>query len=1040
MRNVIKKAGTACLAFLCVVSMLIVNPNIAKALTTQCDTYEGTNVEMQNYRVLERWSEVIGSYLIKTSDNELMRVQANALDTGILVEYYDTAYNILRTVKVTEGILPLFGAFYSDGLSYYVLSGQENKTENDDTEVFRVSKYDLNWQLLGSDGLFGVNTTIPFDAGCARMYKSGKHLLIRTAHEMYDTDNDGINHQSNVTIQFDTDSMKITDYYTDVMNKSYGYISHSFNQFILADGNNIVAVDHGDAGQTRSIVLTKYVTDFTTGKFVPDYYTKCTNIDLLKFPEANNYHYNDTGAAIGGFEMSTNNYIVAGHAINENIKGSSQISDIYNTRNIFVAILKRDLTGEPVVKQITDYEDGTASASNPHLVKIGTDRYMLMWSRYNNVYWVEIDENGTTSVLNQMEGNLSDCVPIVTDGKIIWYTWENEQVNFYEISTVDYSQSNRIEIVNGHNIEILKEATAGDNTVEIRCKRCSYTDTMTVPSQVIVYGKESYTEGNTYTTGYSSEYYEGDYVDFIINVHPEEIDNSEYIVNISDPECASYDKRLNRLTMLKKGTFTFTVQAKYNSLVKHTKEITVKSKCTQHSYSSEWESDAINHWQKCVNCNAPTEITAHSGGTATCTSKAECSVCGTEYGDYAAHSYSSEWKSDATNHWKKCVNCNATTTEGHKVSISYNKATMSGDGKITTACSVCKKILSTTVIPKASAIKLSATAYTYDGKAKTPSVTVKDSKGKTLGKGTDYDVVYASGRINVGKYKVTIKFKGKYSGTKDLYFNINPKGTTISKILPMQSSFRAYWNKMATQTTGYQLQYSTSSAFTNPVTVGIAKNTTLAYTRTSLAKDKTYYVRVRTYKTVGTTKFYSAWSPAKAVTTTSIKNVSSYKLSASGYLYDGKVKTPSVVVKNYSGKTLVKGTDYTLTYSSGRKYVGKYAVKITFRGKYSGSKVLYFTIKPKPNYISKLTALTGGFKAYWSSLTSQTTGYQIIYSTSSTFSSYKTKLIPSNKTLSTSITGLARGKRYYVKVRTYKTVNKVNYYSSWSPVKYVTTK
>ena len=986
MRNVIKKAGTACLAFLCVVSMLIVNPNIAKAVTTQCDTYEGTNVEMQNYRVLERWSEVIGSYLIKTSDNELMRVQANALDTGILVEYYDTSYNILRTVKVTEGILPLFGAFYSDGLSYYVLSGQENKTENDDTEVFRVSKYDLNWQLLGSDGLFGVNTTIPFDAGCARMYKSGKYLLIRTAHEMYDTDNDGINHQSNVTIQFDTDSMEITDSYTDVMNKSYGYISHSFNQFILTDGNNIVAVDHGDAGQTRSIVLTKYVTDFTTGKFVPDYNNKCTNIDLLKFPEAINYHYNDTGAAIGGFEMSTNNYIVAGHAIDENINGCSQISDIYNTRNIFVAILKRDLTGGSVVKQITDYEDGTASASNPHLVKIGTDRYMLMWSRYNNVYWVEIDENGnTTSVLNQMEGNLSDCVPIVTDGKIIWYTWENEQVNFYEISTVDYSQSNRIEIVNGHDIEILKEATADDNTIEIRCKGCSYTDTMTVPSQVIVYGKESYTEGNTYTTAYSSEYYEGDYVDFIVSVLPEEIDNSEYTVNISDPECASYDKRLNRLTMLKKGTFTFTVQAKYNSLVKHTKEITVKSKCTQHSYSS-------------------------------------------------------EWKSDATNHWKKCVNCGATTTEGHKSSNSYIKATMSVDGKITTACSVCKKILSTTVIPKASAIKLSATAYTYDGKVKTPSVTVKDSKGKTLGKGTDYDVVYASGRINVGKYKVTIKFKGKYSGTKDLYFNINPKGTTISKMLPMQGSFRAYWNKMATQTTGYQLQYSTSSAFTNPVTVGIAKNTTLAYTRTSLAKDKTYYVRVRTYKTVGTTKFYSAWSPAKTVTTTSIKNVSSYALSASGYLYDGKVKTPSVVVRNYSGKTLVKGTDYTLTYSSGRKYVGKYAVKITFRGKYSGSKVLYFTIKPKPNYISKLTALTGGFKAYWSSLTSQTTGYQIIYSTSSTFSGYKTKLIPSNKTLGASITGLARGKRYYVKVRTYKTVNKVNYYSSWSPVKYVTTK
>ena len=72
--------------------------------------------------------------------------------------------------------------------------------------------------------------------------------------------------------------------------------------------------------------------------------------------------------------------------------------------------------------------------------------------------------------------------------------------------------------------------------------------------------------------------------------------------------------------------------------------------------------------------------------------------------------------------------------------------------------------------------------------------------------------------------------------------------------------------------------------------------------------------------------------------------------------YNGKVRTPKVIVKDRTGKTLVKNTDYTVSYAKGRKYVGKYAVKITFKGKYSGTKTLYFTIKPKATSISSLTA------------------------------------------------------------------------------------
>lgn len=203
----------------------------------------------------------------------------------------------------------------------------------------------------------------------------------------------------------------------------------------------------------------------------------------------------------------------------------------------------------------------------------------------------------------------------------------------------------------------------------------------------------------------------------------------------------------------------------------------------------------------------------------------------------------------------------------HKIKTTVTKATASNDGKVVKSCSKCNQIISSSLIPKASSVKLSAASYTYDGKTKTPSVTVKDSKGKTLKKSTDYTVSYASGRKNVGKYSAKITFKGNYSGTKTLYFTINPKATTLSSLSAKSKGFTSKWKKQSIQVTGYQIQYSTSSKFTSPKTSTISSYKTTSKTISKLKGKKKYYVRVRTYKTVGKTKYYSSWSKAKSVTT-----------------------------------------------------------------------------------------------------------------------------------------------------------------------------
>ena len=225
-----------------------------------------------------------------------------------------------------------------------------------------------------------------------------------------------------------------------------------------------------------------------------------------------------------------------------------------------------------------------------------------------------------------------------------------------------------------------------------------------------------------------------------------------------------------------------------------------------------------------------------------------------------------------------CSTCGAIVTAqqiiaetGHTYKQTVTPAAIGKDGKIVKKCSVCGATV-TSSIAKISTVSLSAVNYTYNGGVKTPSVTVKDSKGKTLTNGKDYTVTYPSGRKNVGRYSVKITFKGNYSGTKTLTYNIKPKGTNMSKLTAAKKGFKATWKKQAAQTTGYELQYSTSSNFKKGTkTVNISKNKTTSKSVGKLSAKKKYYVRVRTYKTVKfggkNIKLYSGWSKAKAVTT-----------------------------------------------------------------------------------------------------------------------------------------------------------------------------
>ena len=928
--NVKKRMLSIVLSGAMAVSTAVSAGSFSAFAVAQCVAYSGSNVNDQDY---VQWSDTVKSYLTVCDNGNYMRVQSGAIEGKLLVEYYSSDFEPLST-KLIDNELPIFGAFYDSGNNYYVLSGQENPKQNDSLEVFRITKYDKNWNKIKSCGLYGANTTVPFDAGSARMTHSGDHLLVRTCHEMYKS-SDGNNHQANVTIEVDMPSMTITDSYTGVMNVDYGYVSHSFNQFIKTDGNHIVALDHGDA-HPRSAVLVKYNSDFTTGKFFPSYFDKVSNIDVVTYPEYTAGHYNYTGAAIGGFDVSSSSYIVAQSTVDLDYINTSE------TRNVYVSAVSKDLSTNKLNK-ITSYAEGTDSASAPQLVKINNNSFLLLWSRDTKVSCVKLNADGTVNgSIHTFEGSLSDCQPVIKNGRAVWYVYDKNNVTFNSLNLSNLDDIKTVDVKTGHDYET-KYASKTDGTVTQTCKSCGYVNKFTVPTSTTVYWRTDISNTSFSSVLSKTQFSVGDSIDFWL------YDDTDYTVEFSDRSMVSVNKLENyandirRITFKNGGSLTVKIYPTYNPSVAKTYKFPCG--CTSHTYGSAVitkqptctsEGTAI---KTCTKCNATvTEKLPAKGHTAvtdkgypaTCTTAGKtdgshCSVCNTVI--------------------KAQTVINAT---GHKSSgwIVDKAASIGVKGSKHKECTVCKKVLETAEIPalaktsisKAS-VTLSTSTYAYDGKAKTPSVNVKVN-GKTLKKDTDYTVSY-SNNTKVGTAKVTITGKGNYTGSVSKTYSIknNFKKATVSGISTKAFTGKNITHSITVKYNGKTLKNGTdyTVSYSNNKNIGTATVKITgkgSYTGTITKTFKINPAKQEIQKLTAKSKaFFVDWEQKGSATGYEIQYATNSKFTSAKKVTITNNKTDTKTISKLSGKkkyyvrvrsyTTVKGTKYYGAWSASKSVTTK---------------------------------------------------------------------------------------------------------------------
>lgn len=393
------------------------------------------------------WAVPIDAYLYQDGDN-LVRVEnfegVKIVDTKgnfikwsayprLVAETYDSNFRLISSVDL-DMELDLWGGFYAGEDYNFMIFGQENPSEDDNAEVIRVVKYDKDWNRLGQASLRGANTTIPFDAGSLRCDEYNGYIYVRTSHEMYQS-GDGLNHQANLTFSVRESDMTITDGYHDVV-ANKGYVSHSFNQFILVDSQGrLVALDHGDAyprGACLSIYDNKAGSDtFANG---------CKTFNLTTW--SGRVGENTTGANVTDLAETSSGYLVAYSSTG---KGSASTIG-QDPMNIFLSYTSKDdiSSNGTTVRQLTSWpSDSDLYGSQPVLVPTGPDGGYILWQlaeKWDNGYYYNKESiqyatysaDGTVSNIKTADGvQMSRCHPISYNGKVVWYSTHDSTPVFY---------------------------------------------------------------------------------------------------------------------------------------------------------------------------------------------------------------------------------------------------------------------------------------------------------------------------------------------------------------------------------------------------------------------------------------------------------------------------------------------------------------------------------------------------------------------------------------------------------------------------------
>ena len=684
--------------------------------------------------------------------------------------------------------------------------------------------------------------------------------------------------------------------------------------------------------------------------------------------------------------------------------------------------------------------------------------------------WKSVDMRNTTGSVYKA----TIAAYEVTDEEILYYITATDGANVVYCGTADEPN-----VIVPHYLtrKITKKATCTeDGVITYTCTECNESYTEKIPATGHKYN-DVVTEASCDKGGYT--------------LHTCANCGDTYKDDFTAPTGHKYTKTtVKQPSCDTDGVSVYTCDTcgdSYSEVIKakghiYASEVTKKANCTDDgviTYTCAICGDKYTEVIKAKGHNYSAEITKKANCTDDGVITYTCANCGDKYTEVIkakGHNYSAEVTKKATCDTDgvktfTCADCGDVYTEklealGHTYGISeVVKPTCDNDGYTKFTCSVCgdsySKVINATghkyndKIVSASCDKSGYTLHTCENcgdiyKDNFTSPLGHDYTSQTVKPAceTDGEKTFTCTRCG-DTYTEVIKAKGHVYKRTVVAAGCETDGYTLVECMECHDSFKEGYvgakghtivtdkAVAATCTTAGKTEGSHCS-----VCGKVIKAQTEIKAKGHVAgdwiTDKAAAVGVKGRKhrscTVCGAVVESADIPALSPKSISSASVS---LSIATYSFDGKVKTPSVTVK-LGSTVLRKGIDYVVSYRN-NKNVGKATVVITGKGLYAGTITRTFVINPAKQEIQKLTAKSKGFYIDYAAK-GHATGYEIQYATNSSFSGAKKTVITSNKTDKVTVSKLSGNKKYYVRVRTYTTVNGIKYYGAWSAVKTVTTK
>lgn len=408
--------------------------------------------DISSYDIDERWANTIGNYLYEENGG-LVRIEnkkneKNTKKSKTIASRYDKKGNLIsRKEIIYQG--EKFGGFFRGEEYNYLIFGNDNKEQNDKKEVIRIIKYDRDFNELGKLPIFGAFTKEPFGAGSLRCGEIGNVILVHTARGRFD------GHQSSLTIGFNEDSMTILNG-DDLGAFQRNHVSHSFNQFVMTEGDEFITVDHGDA-YPRNILVTWLATqvlepiaDMINGNYAVierKMFSPIKKKAILEIPGM--VGANQTGVSIGStVNMSTKVLVGVNRVDYSKVKSFNSYTikgkDVYKRDIVLYSLDKNTL--EVTENKYTDYtKDKNTTYTAPKMVKLDDTRVMLIWNKLNITWekyndkivvknpkdsvlqYMIVDENGNklSDIKTVKDMILTDEAPILFDGKVVWTQYKS---------------------------------------------------------------------------------------------------------------------------------------------------------------------------------------------------------------------------------------------------------------------------------------------------------------------------------------------------------------------------------------------------------------------------------------------------------------------------------------------------------------------------------------------------------------------------------------------------------------------------------------